>query len=117
VSGESNTCTTLAECRAHEGERVEVVGVYTVIDVSPGRKRNSDPRAVRLMLDTEPGPFLEPYWSPGAARSPQEIARYQGKVVRVLGTFLGEQPPNPDPRAASLGGPCLEEIEEIRLAE
>ena len=111
-------CTTLAECLTHDGERVEVVGVYTVADVFPSQKRDSElPRPVQLMLDGEPGPFLEPYWHAQAVRSPEEMARYRGKRVRVRGTFRRRQPPNPDPRAASMGGACLCSIEEIVLAQ
>lgn len=111
-------CTTMAQCSAHNDQRVEVVGVYTVADVFPGHKQDSDsPRPVRLMLGGEAGPFLEPYWHAEAVRSPEELARYRGKRVRVRGTFRRQQPPNPDSRAASMGGACLCCIEEIALAQ
>ena len=110
-------CTTLADCLTHDGERIEVLGVYTLADVFPSQKGNDDiPRPVRLMLGEERGPFLEPYWDPKAIRSPEEIARCQGKRVRVRGTFHSLQPPNPDSRAASMGGSCLSSV-EVNLAE
>src|SRR5689334_20928674 len=42
-------CTTLAECSAHDGERVHVVAVYTVWDPLPQRARNHPP-AQQVML-------------------------------------------------------------------
>ena len=117
MRGHVHSCDTLAECLGRDGERVEVIGVYTVAEISPGQKGKTNvPGPVRLMLGTEPGPFLEPYWSTRSVRSPEEVARYAGKMVRVRGTFLRVQPPNPDPRAASMGGPCLSDIEAISLA-
>lgn len=55
------TCTTLAECDAHDGERVHVVARYAVWDPLPQRARNHPPaRQVMLMFGPgDEGPFLE----------------------------------------------------------
>jgi hypothetical protein len=113
MSRASRPCRTIAECLRHDGERIDVVGVYTVVDVSPVRKQDLEARVVRLTLEGEPGPFLEPYWSARAARSPEEISRFQGRSVRVRGTFHGVQPAPPDARASTFGGSCLENVESL----
>lgn len=107
----------MAECLEHDGERIDVVGVYTVVDASPARKQDLSARVVRLTLEDEPGPFLEPYWSERALRTSEEIARFDGRLVHVRGTFHSVQPSPSDPRAASMGGPCLEEVESVEHAE
>jgi len=114
------TCTTLAECNAHHGERVHVVGVYTVWDPLPERARNHPPaQQVMLMFGSrDEGPYLEAWGHEGHLRPLDEIARYSGKKVRVTGRFLREMPPHPTdpPEATSLGGPCIHPIETIALA-
>lgn len=115
------TCTTLAECASHDGERVTVVGVYTVWDPLPDRAANHPP-AQQVVLtfppDTE-GPFLEAWGHKGHMRALDEIARYKGKKVRVTGTFARKMPPHPTdpPEAASVDGPCIRPVESITLAE
>jgi hypothetical protein len=114
------TCSTRAECDANDGKRVQVVGVYTVFDPLPKRKRDHPPaRHVKLVLGGEDGPFLEPYWHDGAERPADEIARYEGKKVRVVGKFMRDMPPRPGdpPHAAAMGGPCLHPVESVTLAE
>ena len=111
------TCTTMAQCSTHEGKRVTVVGVYTIYNVVPARPLDKEAAPVRIALDGEPGPFLGAYWHHGAKREASEKARLEGKRVRVTGTFLGTMPPNPNPRAASVGGPCIHPIESVDAAE
>lgn len=111
------TCTTMAQCSAHEGKRVIVVGVYTIYNVVPARPLDKETAPVRIALGGEPGPFLGAYWHQSAKRDASEKARLDGKRVRVTGTFLGNMPPNPNPRAASLGGPCIHPIESVDAAE
>jgi hypothetical protein len=115
------TCTTLAECNAHDGERVHVVAVYTVWDPLPMRAENHPP-AQQVMLvfgSEEEGPFLGAWGRDEHLRPLDEIARYNGKKVRATGTFLRKMPPHPTdpPEAASLGGSCIHPVESITLAE
>ena len=107
------TCSTIAECSAHDGKRVQIVGVYTLHNVMPGRPLDRDTAPVRITLDDGPGPFIGAYWHRDAIRPQDERARLDGRRVRVTGTFLRQMPPNPDPRAASLGGPCVHLVERV----
>ncbi len=115
------TCATLAECSAHDGERVHVVGVYAVWDPLPNRARDHPPsRQVMLRFESgEDGPYLEAWGHAGHLRPLDEIARHRGRKVRVTGTFLREMPAHPSdpPEAASLAGPCIHPIEAIALAQ
>lgn len=112
------TCTTLVQCVAHNGQRVHVVGIYTIYNVMPKRKLDDDEISpVRIALDDEMGPFLAAYWHADAARSAEEKARYKGRRVRVTGTFNEAMPPYPDSRMAQLAGPCIHPVEKIELAD
>ena len=117
---ESNlpVCRTLAECRAHDGQRVEVVGVYALHDYRPVKKKGDDsPLPAFVQLGDQRGPYLEPFWHQAARRSQDEISRYQGKTVAVVGVFHGQQPADPDnPDGAAMGGSCLHPVESIREA-
>ena len=114
------TCRTLAECMANDGKRVAVVGLYRVWDPLPQRKLDHPPaQQVVVMLGAQQGPFLEPWGDERHMRSLDEIARFNGKNVRVVGTFLSEMPhlPSDNPDAATLGGPCIRSIEDIQIAD
>jgi hypothetical protein len=120
MTGQLPTCATMDECIAHDGERVEVVATYTVWDPLPVRARNHPPaQQVMLKFGTEDGPFLEPWGHEGHMRPLDEISRFQGKKVRIVGTFRREMPPHPTdpPEAASLGGACVQDIESVRPAD
>jgi hypothetical protein len=120
VSAEVPACASLAECRAHDGERVEVVGTYTVWDPMPDRPDDLDPPR-QVIIAVEPdggGPYLGAWGRPGHHRELAEIASLGGRKVRVVGTFHADMPPHPTdpPEAASLGGPCIHPVESIRPA-
>ncbi|HEX5724351.1 MAG TPA: hypothetical protein VFX98_02730 [Longimicrobiaceae bacterium] len=112
------TCASLAECRRHDGERIAAVGVYTVHDPYPVRKRDADlPLLARLAMDdTAEGPFLGAFWDAAAGRPEEERARLAGKRVRVVGTFHAQQPERPggSEDEAAFGGPCLQPVESVR---
>jgi hypothetical protein len=107
------TCATLAECKAHDGRRVHVVGVYTIYNVMPARPLDKETAPVRIAFGDEMGPFLGAYWHQDGSRPQAEKAQLEGKRVRVTGTFLNNMPPNPNPRAASLAGPCIHPIDSV----
>lgn len=115
------TCSTLEECRRHDGERVAVVGIYTPHDPYPAHARKADlPVLARIALaDTEEGPFLGAFHDPASARSEEERERFAGRTVRAVGVFHAVQPKDPDadPRAATFGGPCLQPVEELEAVE
>ena len=109
-------CTTMAECTAHDGERVQVVGTYTVWDPMPDRPENlPQPQQVMIKFASEDGPFLGAWGYADHFRSLAEIERFRGTPVRVTGTFLRSMPPHPTdpPEAASMAGPCLHPVESI----
>jgi hypothetical protein len=83
----------------------------------PGVDYSDSPRAVRIELEDDVGPFLEPFWSKRAIRPQSEIDQYLGKRVRVIGLYHKKMPRNPDdpPYASAVGGPCIE-VETIALA-
>jgi hypothetical protein len=117
VAGAPALCTTRTECAARDGARVTVVGVYRASPDPEAVVASDAPRAARLELEDGLGPFLEPYWSEHAVRSPAEIDRYLGRRVRVVGTYHGEMPKHPTdpPYASAMGGPCVE-VESLELA-
>lgn len=114
-------CMTLTDCLSHDGERVNVVAIYTVWDPLPDRAANHPPaQQVMLMFGPDKeGPFLEAWGNKGHLRPLDEIARYNGKKVRVTGRFSRLMPPHPTdpPEAASLSGPCIHPVESITLVE
>ena len=111
------TCTTLADCNTHDGQRVHVVGVYTLHNPMPSRALDEETAPVRIALTDELGPFVAAYWHGDAVRAPAEKTRYQGQRVRVTGTFRRTMPAAPDPRMAQLGGPCIHPVETIEPAD
>ena len=110
-------CTTMADCRAHAAERVEVVGTYTVWDPLPMRADNHPPaQYVRLTLaDGEDGPFLGAWGHDDLLRPLDEITRFKGQHVRVTGTFqlqMGQLSSRHSEEAA-LDGPCIHPVDAI----
>jgi hypothetical protein len=119
-NGEPPRCDTWAACVPHDGERIEITGVYTLYRPFVGHKGADDVTLVRVIPDGgKRGPFLEPYWRAEAARDPAEMARLDGKRVTVLGRLYLTPPPAPDDPgdAASLGGACIHPVERIELVE
>jgi hypothetical protein len=111
------TCSTLAECDAHDGERVEVIGVYQRYEMGFGKGRSFAGHVVIALGADGRGPLLERYWHAAAVRDPAELARYEGQRVVVVGRFLHDTPPNPDdpPHAARLSVPAIVDIDSIAL--
>ena len=109
-------CTTYAECEAHDQKRVEVIGTYRIWSPRPGR---DDSRQVRIVFDpsTNSGPFLEAGDDKRHLRSPDEIAKFRERRVRVVGTFVRQMPQSKPPEAAQLGGSCISDVESIALVE
>jgi hypothetical protein len=110
------TCATLAECEAHDGERIEVVGVYTRYAWGFGKTREHRGHVqVALLADGGQGPLLEAYWHDDAVRAAGEVARFEGQRVAVVGRFLARTPPRPGdpPHAAHLAIAAIVDIESI----
>jgi hypothetical protein len=112
-------CTTLAQCKQHEGQRVQIVGEYAVWDPLPVRAKDQPPARQVLVkfADGSEGPYLGAWGEADHMRPLDEIAKLGGKRVRVVGTFRSAMPKDPSspPQAASLDGPCVHPIETIAL--
>jgi hypothetical protein len=116
----ANPCRSSTECAGFDGKRVTVVGVYRALPHPKAAVRGeTQPVLARVELDADgEGPYLEPFWSPAAARDAAELARLDGQRVRVTGVYYKVQPRNPGdpPYAAAMGGPCIADIEELAPA-
>jgi hypothetical protein len=113
---ELDRCSTLVECAAHDGDKVEVIGRYRKFAWPKGGVEYGQ---VQLVL-TDDGwsPLLERYWSEESKRDPDEVSRFEGRRVAVIGRYLSETPPKPgEPEhAARLSIPAIVDIESIELA-
>jgi hypothetical protein len=109
-------CRTPTECAAFDGKRVTVVGVYRALPHPKGAVRGeTQPVLARVEIDGGDGPYLEPFYRAAAQRDDAELARLNGRRVRVTGVYYRVQPRNPDdpPHAAAMGGSCIADIEQI----
>ncbi|WP_309895137.1 hypothetical protein [Archangium sp.] len=107
---------------AHLGRLVAVEGVYTPVAVRkrPPSVKHDKPNAPKprtVSLEGKGGSvMLEIYYSPAGVRPEEEIARFEGKRVRVVGrlertpTKLHEGIP-----MATMTGPYLGDIQSITL--
>ncbi len=107
---------------AHLGLLVVAEGIYTPLAVRmrpPGAKHDGPnaPKPRTVSLEGESGSvMLEIYYSPAGVRSEEEIARFEGKRVRVVGRLertpaqLHEGIP-----MATMTGPYLGDIQSITL--
>ena len=111
------TCATLADCKLHEGQRVQIIGEYAVWDPLPMRAKDQPPARQVLVRfgDGAEGPYLGAWGEDDHQRPLDEIARLNGKRVRVVGTFRSAMPKRAGepPHAASFDGPCVHPVESI----
>jgi len=115
-------CTSMAQCAAHDGERVVVTGTYSLYQYMAPTQLPDDEVPVRIVFAGEPGPVTGPtlgvFWMASTKRPLAEITRLKGKQVRVIGTFLRDQPRNPEhPNMSTVGGPCIHPVESVDLSE
>ncbi len=99
IAGPIACCADAAAIRAADGKRVVVVGAYRPIRMvmralTPGELPpiDRDARTVSLALDSTEAVMLGIYYAPEAARPLDEIARFTGKRVRVVGTLHARTP-------------------------
>ena len=98
-------CATWADCHLLDHQRVDVVGFYAIWD--PQRSKSL---LVKLRFEgAESGPFLAAANAQVYKRSPGEIARFRGRRVRVIGTYLRRIPQRNDD-SAQLTGSCIKDI-------
>jgi len=107
---------SLHDVQSSSGQRVVLTGIYHQTDL---RMRPKTPRvyagyvAIRLRDGIDVN--LEPSWSAAAIRNSEEVARYEGKLVEVIGVVHGEAPEPPEP-VAYITNPCISPVETIRLS-
>ena len=101
------------------GQRVEIEGIYTAREVRPSSGGGAG-QVVVVVSDDGREVMLEPFWHPDVVRPAEERARFEGRRVRVVGTYHREQPPQPGlPEgavAASYGGACIHPVESVTPA-
>jgi hypothetical protein len=109
-------CESLDDVRSMSGRRAVLTGIYHQTDL---RMRPKPPPvyagyvAIRLRDGTHVN--LEPNWSAAAIRNSEEVARYEGKLVEVIGVIHSEAPEPPEP-VAYVTDPCISPVEAIRLS-
>lgn len=113
-------CTTWAACLKHDGQRVAIVGRYTVERPLARRKGGGDVTRVRIIPDGgRRGAYLAPLWHDDSARPEAEQSRLEGVEVRAIGRLHLRAPPKPGdpPHAARMGGACLHPVESVDALE
>lgn len=113
---ELGRCSTLSACAAFDGEKVEVIGRYRKFAWPKGGAEYGQVQIV--LTDGGWSPLLERYWSEESKRDSDEVSRFEGRRVAVIGRYLSETPPKPgEPEhAARLSIPAIVEVESIELA-
>jgi hypothetical protein len=120
----SPCCASFDDIRAHDRQRVELVGVYEPTAVRRGTRSAEDDakaRTVALRLSGDVSVMLEVYYAPAGTRPAEEIARFANKRVRVVGTLRARTPDQDDGTGGgpmqTMIGPCVTEIESIEDAK
>lgn len=108
-------CATREELRANDGKRVEVVGTYRATRIEMKKQPNKPP--VHAQVETPGGMLvLGVYYNPEGRRPPEELARLDGKKVRVIGTIRVHPPTQTSPGGvpmATMVEPCLSPVESV----
>ncbi len=108
-------CQTRDELRASDGKRVTVVGVYRATRIE--LKRQPDKAKVHAQLETPGGTLvLGVYYNAEGRRPPEELLRFDGKKVRVVGTINLRPPTQTSPDGipmASMIEPCISPVESV----
>lgn len=108
-------CQTREELRASDGKRVSVVGVYRATRIE--MKKQPDKPKVHAQLET-PGGWLVlgVYYQAEGRRPPDELARLDGKKVKVTGTIRIRPPVQTSPEGipmATMLEPCISPVESV----
>jgi len=108
---------SLADITAHQGDIVQVIGLYQEVDV---RMKKTDPPVlaghVAILLDDKTSVFLAAPWSSAAVRPAEERDELRDQRVVVTGVVAAQAPP--DPRGgASMQVPCMLSVAGIVTEE
>jgi hypothetical protein len=114
-------CASFEQVKSLDGKRVTLTGVYQRTAVRKGPRDAADDQkahTVQIRCDGGVGVMLEVYYAPSGARSDEEIARFQGKRVKVTGVLRARTPEQVMPGgqiAQTMIGPCIVSIESIEV--
>jgi hypothetical protein len=119
-------CVGNQEVQHLDGVRVVIVGHYAPIQLSKrivgkpdgGQAGPLIPSMVAIETSYGQTFMLELYYGPSGVRPLDEITRFAGKRVEIVGTLHARTPPQqgPDGEAQTMTGPYVGEIESIREA-
>ena len=108
-------CSTREELRSLDGQRVTVTGIYRATRIE--LKKQPGKPAVHAQLQTPGGMLvLGIYYDAKGRRPAEELARLDGKKVRVVGTLRVRPPTQTSPDGipmASMIEPCLSPVESV----
>jgi hypothetical protein len=108
-------CETRDELRANDGKRVAVTGIYRATRVE--MKKQPDKPKVHAQLETGAGPLmLGVYYNAEGRRPADELAKLDGKKVRVTGTLNLKTPTQTSAGGvpmATMTEPCLSPVESV----
>ena len=111
------TFKTRKELEKHIGQKVTVVGVYTLIAI-PKKKRlptqKSEETWPAVLISDGTEILLESFWFKERERPKAEQQKLKGKMVLASGT-LHSDPPLPIGKAENIGMYCLSPIDEVKL--
>jgi hypothetical protein len=111
-------CTTAADVKALDGQRVELVGVYTTTAVRKGKQSAEDDaraRTVAIHASDDVSVMVGVYYAAEGERPLGEITRFNGKRVRVIGILHARTPDAMEGTTPiqTMIGPCITEIEGV----
>lgn len=118
-------CSDFQAVQQADGQRVLVVGRYTPVLLMkrPGKPNPADvvpgkPATVAIELDSNMSLMLEIYHEPSGLRPLDEITRFAGKRVEIVGILHARTPSRrtADGEAQTMIGPYLGAIESMREA-
>lgn len=108
-------CQTRDELRANDGKRVTIEGVYRATRIE--MKKQPDKPKVHAQLETPGGMLvLGIYYKAEGRRPAEELARLDGKKVRVVGVVKVTPPTQTSPDGipmASMIEPCISPVESV----
>lgn len=100
---------------AHTGKKVVVEGIYRQMNVN--KRVNGNPTYIgRAQLELSDGMFAMIETHDKGIRTPEEIALYEGKIVRVTGKIGLHCLAWGNGEVASIVGHCITDISEVKLA-
>lgn len=103
---------TRPDIERYSGQEADLIGIYRKVDV---RMRQTGTPVykghVSIFLEDDTEVMLLPTWDKAAIRKPDEIKKYDGKLVQVK-CIVQPYPPNPENFAMAMI-PCITKVFSI----